>query len=284
MKYIFILISLLSISIIKSETLQFDIKAASTVKTLASGADVELTITVSADTSVTLGAGNLALQKEGGSKIPLTCPTDAISATTTGVDVTCKTGGAIDTDGEYAVVEGTTAYTLSSYTISYGNTKITVSSKDILTASIKVAKSVTSIKTTDTVDITVKASASVAKAITFVEGVLALSTDGTTKVNLLDCTATDNPITTAGVDITCKPKTEISTSGNYGLYLGSVAFTDSDVSLAATPTPVITVGSSGDNGGGNNGNNNAGGGNNDDDKNNGNFIKCFGFIFLCLLF
>ena len=282
MKYIFILISLLSISIIKSETLQFDIKTASTVKTLASGANVVLTITVSADTAVTLGNGNLALQKEGGSKISLTCPTDELSATAaTALEVTCTTGGAIDTDGEYAVVEGTTAYTLSSYTISYGNTKITVSSKDILTASIKVAKSVTSIKTTDTVDITVKASASVAKAITFAEGVLALSTDGTTKVNLLDCTATDNPITTAGVDITCKPKTEISTSGNYGLYLGSIAFTDSDVTLAATPTPVITVGSSG---GDNNVNNNAGGGNNDDNKNNGNFIKCFGFIFLCLLF
>ena len=197
MKYIFILISLLSISLIKSETLQFDIKAASTVKTLASGADVELTITVSADTSVTLGDGNLALQKEGGSKIPLTCPTSAITVTQAeGADVTCKTGGAIDTDGEYAVVAGTTAYTLASYTISYGNTKITIRSKEILTASIKVAKSVTSIKTTDTVDITVKASASVAKVITFAEGVLALSTDGTTKVNLLDCTATDNPITT----------------------------------------------------------------------------------------
>ena len=287
MKYIFILISLLSISIIKSqETLEFDIKTASTVKTLASGADVVLTITVSDDTSVTLADGNLALQKTGDSKIPLACPKDAISATTTGVDVTCTTGGAINTDGDYAVVAGTTAYTLSGYTISYGDTKITI--LPILTASIKVAKSVTSIKTTDTVDITVKASASVAKAITFAEGVLALSTDGTTKVNLLDCTATANPITTAGVDITCKPKTEISTSGNYGLYLGSVAFTDSDATLAATPTPVITVGSSGgDNNGNNNaggGNNNAGGSNNDDDKNNGNFIKCFGFMFLCLLF
>ena len=292
MKYIFILISLLFISIIKSlETLQFDIKAASTVKTLASGAEVVLTITVSVDASVTLADGNLALQKTGDSKIPLACPKDAISATTTGVDVTCTTGGAINTDGDYAVVAGATPYTLTDYTISYGDTKITIRSKESLTASIKVAKSVTSIKTTDTVDITVKASASVGKAITFEEGVLALSTDGTTKVNLLDCTPTANPITTAGVDITCKPKTEISTSGNYGLYLGSTAFTDSEVTLAATPTPVITVGSSGDNGGGNNGNNNAGGGNNnagggnnDDDKNNGNFIKCFGFIFLCLLF
>ena len=284
MKYIFILISLLSISIIKSKTLEFDIKTASTVKTLASGADVVLTITVSDNTEVTLGAGNLALQKTGDTKIALTCPNTALSATTTGVDVTCQTGGAINTDGDYTVVAGETPYTLLDYTISYGDTAITIRSKEILTASIKVAKSVTSIKTTDTVDITVKASASVAKAITFIEGVLALSTDGTTKVNLLDCTATDNPITTAGVDITCKPKTEISTSGNYGLYLGSVAFTDSDVTLAATPTPVITVGSSGDNGGGNNGNNNADGGNNDDDKNNGNFIKCFGFIFSCLLF
>ena len=281
MKYIFILISLLSISIIKSATLEFDIKEASTVKTLASGAEVVLKITVSADTSVTLANGNLALQNTGGTKIALACPTSAITATTTGTDVTCTTAEAINTDGEYAVAAGTTAYTLTDYTISYGNTKITIRSKEILTASIKVAKSVTSIKTTDTVDITVKASASVGKAITFAEGVLALSTDGTTKVNLLDCTATANPITTAGVDITCKPKTEISTSGNYGLYLGSVAFSDSDVTLAATPTPVITVGSSG---GGNNGNNNAGGGNNDDDKNNGNFIKCFGFIFLCLLF
>ena len=291
MKYIFILISLLSISIIKSKTLQFDIKEASTVKTLASGANVVLKITVSDNTEVTLADGNLALQKTGGTKIALTCPNTALSATTTGVDVTCQTGGAIETDGEYAVVAGETPYTLADYTISYGDTKITIRSKEILTASIKVAKSVTSIKTTDTVDITVKASASVAKAITFIEGVLTLSTDGTTKVNLLDCTATANPITTTGVDITCKPKTEISTSGNYGLYLGSTAFSDSDVTLAATPTPVITVGSSGDNGGGNNGNNNAGGannnaggGNNDDDKNNGNFIKCFGFIFLCLLF
>ena len=292
MKYIFILISLLSISIIKSKTLEFDIKEASTVKTLASGADVVLTITVSDDTSVTLADGNLALQKAGGSKIALTCPNTAVTATAAeALEVTCTTGGAIETDGEYAVVEGTSAYTLADYTISYGNTKITISSKDILTASIKVAKSVTSIQTTDTVDITVKASASVAKAITFAEGVLSLSTDGTTKVNLLDCTATANPITTAGVDITCKPKTEISTSGNYGLYLGSVAFTDSDATLAATPTPVITVGSSGDNGGDNNGNNNSGSGNNNgggginnDDKNNGNFIKCFGFMFLCLLF
>jgi hypothetical protein len=284
MKYIFILISLLSISIIKSEeTLEFDIKAASKVKTLASGADVELTITVSANTAVTLANGNLALQKTGGTKIALTCPTSAITVTQAeGADVTCTTGEAINTDGEYGVVAGATPYTLTDYTISYGNTKITI--LPILTASIKVAKSVTSIKTTDTVDITVKASSNVAKAITFAEGVLALSTDGTTKVNLLDCTETANTITTAGVDITCKPKTEISTSGNYGLYLGSVAFSDSDVSLAATPTPVITVGSSGDNGGGNNGNNNAGGGNNDDNKNNGNFIKCFGFIFLCLLF
>lgn len=283
MKYIFVLISLLSISIIKCQkTLQFDIKTASTVKKLASGADVVLKITVSEASSVTLANGNLALQKEGGAKIALVCPSSAISATTTGTDVTCTTGGAIETDGEYAVVAGETPYTLADYTISYGNTKITIRSKEILTASIKVAKSVTSIKTTDTVDITVKASASVAKAITFAEGVLALSTDGTTKVNLLDCTATANPITTAGVDITCKPKTEISTSGNYGLYLGSVAFSDSDVTLAATPTPVITVGSSGDNGGDNNGNNNAGGGNNND--NNGNFIKCFGFIFLFLLF
>lgn len=291
MKYIFILISLLSISIIKSKTLQFDIKEASTVKTLASGANVVLKITVSDNTEVTLADGNLALQKTGGTKIALTCPNTALSATTTGVDVTCQTGGAINTDGDYTVVAGETPYTLLDYTISYGDTAITIRSKEILTASIKVAKSVTSIKTTDTVDITVKASASVAKAITFIEGVLTLSTDGTTKVNLLDCTATANPITTAGVDITCKPKTEISTSGNYGLYLGSTAFSDSDVTLAATPTPVITVGSSGDNGGGNNGNNNAGGannnaggGNNDDDKNNGNFIKCFGFIFLCLLF
>ena len=281
MKYIFILISLLSISLIKSETLQFDIKAASTVKKLDAGANVELTIKVSEATSVTLGVGNLALQKTGGSKIPLACPDTAISATTTGADVNCTTGGAIETDGEYAVVAGTTAYTLASYTISYGNTKITIRSKEILTASIKVAKSVTSIKTTDTVDITVKATASVAKVITFAEGVLTLSTDGTTKVNLLDCTGTANPITTTGVDITCKPKTEISTSGNYGLYLGSTAFSDSDVTLAATPTPVITVGSSG---GDNNVNNNAGGVNNDDNKNNGNFIKCFGFIFLCLLF
>lgn len=286
MKYIFILISLLSISIIKSETLQFDIKTASTVKTLASGADVVLTITVSANTAVTLANGNLALQKTGGSKIALICPTTELSATTTGVDVTCTTAEAINTDGDYTVVAGETPYTLADYTISYGNTQITI--LPILTASIKVAKSVTSIKTTDTVDITVKASSNVAKAITFAEGVLALSTDGTTKVNLLDCTETANTITTAGVDITCKPKTEISTSGNYGLYLGSVAFTDSDVSLAATPTPVITVGSSGGGNNGNNnaggGNNNAGGGNNDDDKNNGNFIKCFGFIFLCLLF
>ena len=120
MKYIFILISLLSISIIKSqETLEFDIKAASTVKTLASGADVELTITVSANTPVTLANGNLALQKTGGSKIALICPTTELSATTTGVDVTCTTAEAINTDGEYAVVAGTTAYTLSGYTISY---------------------------------------------------------------------------------------------------------------------------------------------------------------------
>ena len=281
MKYIFILISLLSISIIKSKTLEFDIKEASTVKTLASGADVVLTITVSADTAVTLANGNLALQNTGGTKIALACPTTEQTATAgTALDVTCTTAEAINTDGEYAVAAGTTAYTLTDYTISYGDTKITIRSKEILTASIKVAKSVTSIKTTDTVDITVKASASVGKAITFEEGVLALSTDGTTKVNLLDCTSTANPITTAGVDITCKPKTEISTSGNYGLYLGSVAFSDSDVTLAATPTPVITVGSSG----GDNNVNNNGGGNDDDDKNNGNFIKCFGFIFLCLLF
>jgi len=281
MKYIFILISLLSITTIKSKTLEFDIKTASTVKTLASGADVVLTITVSDDTSVTLADGNLALQKAGGSKIALTCPNTAVTAMPEEAsDVTCTTAEAINTDGDYAVVEGTSAYTLEGYTISYGDTKITISSKEILTASIKVAKSVTSIKTTDTVDITVKASASVAKAITFAEGVLTLSTDGTTKVNLLDCTATANPITTTGVDITCKPKTEISTSGNYGLYLGSVAFSDSDVTLAATPTPVITVGSSG----GDNNVNNNGGGNDDDDKNNGNFIKCFGFIFLCLLF
>ena len=160
MKYIFILISLLSITTIKSKTLEFDIKTASTVKTLASGADVELTITVSDDTAVTLENGNLALQKEGGSKIALTCPNTAVTAMPEEAsDVTCTTAEAINTDGEYAVVAGTTAYTLSGYTISYGNTKITI--LPILTASIKVAKSVTSIKTTDTVDITVKASSNV---------------------------------------------------------------------------------------------------------------------------
>lgn len=280
MKSLFIIISLLFLTSIKSITVTFDIKTAETVGKIAQGDSIILKASVGTDeatTSVTLAEGNLALQKSDdntASKTALNCPTTAQSVTESGIDITCTASEAISTAAEYVVVAGATALTSSDFTVAYGTTKLTVSGKETITASIKAAKTVTSLATTDTVDITVKGSTEVAEAITFAEGNLALSIDGTTKIDLTGCTATANPITTSGVDITCKPKSAISTNGSYGLYLGSATFTHASLELAVSATPVITIGTSQNN-------NQSGSGN---DTGSGSFIKSLGIMLLYILF